>query len=286
MASDLDDAQASTARVRAVARALRQLFSARPAGLLTDVDGTISRITRRTNDATVSAEARRALTRLGTRLDLVTVVTGRAVERAQQMVQVASIGYVGNHGLEWLADGAVQTDPAAEAARPALQSALADVRAAIPSSELAIEDKRVSLAIHYRLATAPAEIGARVLEILEPYARSGSLRLIEGGLVVNVLPAVPIDKGAAARRLVEQHGLRSVAFFGDDVTDLDAFRVLRELRSAGAVDALTVGVGSVEGPPEVRAEADLILEGVGEVERVLTALARPPRSTPAVTHGA
>jgi hypothetical protein len=68
------------------------------------------------------------------------------------------------------------------------------------------------------------------------------------------------------------------------VTDLDAFRSLRAMRADGAVMTLSVGVGSVEGPPEVRAEADMVLEGVGEVERVLAALAaRPPRR--AVLHG-
>ena len=34
--------------------------------------------------------------------------------------------------------------------------------------------------------------------------------------------------------------------------------------------------GSVEGPPAVRDEADIMLEGVGEVERVLAALPRRP----------
>jgi trehalose 6-phosphate phosphatase len=258
---------------------LRRLFRDRPAGLLTDVDGTISRITRRTNDATVSDAARRALSRLAGQLDVVAVVTGRAVERAQQMVGVSGIGYVGNHGLEWLHDGAVVTDPGAEAARPLLESALRDVRSAIPTSHLHVEDKRASVAIHYRLAAEPVIVGARLLEILEPYASSGSLRLIEGGLVVNLLPGIPVDKGAAARRLVDQHGLRSVAFFGDDVTDLHAFRMLRQLRDDGLVESLIIGVGSPEGPPEVRAEADLVLEGVGEVERVLAALARPARAT-------
>jgi trehalose 6-phosphate phosphatase len=94
---------------------------------------------------------------------------------------------------------------------------------------------------------------------------------------VNLLPGLPIDKGEATRRLVEAHTLRAVAFFGDDVTDLDAFRTLRSLRAAGSIQTLAIGVGSVEGPPEVRAEADLVLEGVDEVERVLVALAtRPP----------
>ena len=268
---------ASRARVRRAAGALRRLFEARPAGLLTDVDGTISRITRHTNDATVGPVARRALTRLSNDLDLVAVVTGRAVERARRMVDVADANYVGNHGLEWLHDGVVQTDPAAEAARPHLDAALAAVRSAIRDRDLIVEDKGVSVAIHYRLAEDPDQVGRTVLDVLRPFVQTERLRLIEGGLVVNLLPALAIDKGAATRRLVERHGLRSVAFFGDDVTDLDAFRALHRLRAEGVADTLAIGVGSVEGPAAVRAEADLILEGVDEVERVLAALAARPR---------
>jgi trehalose 6-phosphate phosphatase len=275
---------ASRARVRHTAAALRRLFETTPAGLLTDVDGTISRITRHTNDATVSSTVRHALTRLASELDLVAVVTGRAVERARRMVGVAEASYIGNHGLEWLRAGTVQTDPEAEAARPHLDAALAAVRAVTSERDLIVEDKRVSVAIHYRLAENPERVGRTMLDALDPFVRAGSLRLIEGGLVVNLLPALAVDKGAATRRLVERHELRSVAFFGDDVTDLDAFRSLRAMRADGAVMTLSVGVGSVEGPPEVRAEADMVLEGVGEVERVLAALAaRPPRR--AVLHG-
>jgi trehalose 6-phosphate phosphatase len=275
---------ASLARVRRATAALRRLLGNTPAGLLTDVDGTISRITRHTNDATVSPIVRRALTRLASELDLVAVVTGRAVERARRMVGVAEASYVGNHGLEWLQAGTVHTDPAAEAARPHLDAALTAVRAVIPEHDLIVEDKRVSVAIHYRLAENPAWVGRTMLDALDPFARAGTLRLIEGGLVVNLLPALAMDKGAATRRLVERHALRSVAFFGDDVTDLDAFRTLRALREEGAAMTLLVGVGSAEGPPEVRAESDLVLEGVGEVERVLAALAaRPPRR--AMRHG-
>jgi trehalose 6-phosphate phosphatase len=246
--------------------------------LLTDVDGTISRITRQTDDAIVGPTARRALTRLCSELDLVAVVTGRAVARAQQMVRVDGISYVGNHGLEWLRNGMVETDPAAEAARPALAAALRDVRASIAERDLTIEDKGVSVAIHYRLADDPRAVERRLLDLLTPYRERQSLRLIQGGMVVNLLPGLEIDKGAATRKLVRAHGLRAVAFFGDDVTDLDAFRSLHSLRAAGSIQTLAIGVGSAEGPPEVRAEADLVLEGVEEVERVLIALAvRPPR---------
>lgn len=280
LAESPDDLLASRARVRRAAGALRRLFERRPAGLLTDVDGTISQITRNTNDATVSQPARSALTRLHGSLDLVAVVTGRAVERAQRMVGVSGIGYVGNHGLEWLQDGIVQTDPAAEAARPHLEAALAAVRATFPPSDFHVEDKRVSVAIHYRQARDPLAVERVMLDLLRPFASAGQLRTIEGGLVVNLLPALAIDKGSASRWLVEQYGLRSVAFFGDDVTDLHAFRALKVLRAEGIAETLVVGVGSAEGPPAVREEADLILEGVGEVERVLAALAARPARPP------
>jgi trehalose 6-phosphate phosphatase len=194
------------------------------------------------------------------------------------MVGVEGIGYVGNHGLEWLHEGAVTSDPAAEAARPHLDAALAAVRAAIPEPDFHVEDKRASTAIHYRQARDPEQVERTMLALLRPFEEDGRLRLIEGRLVVNVLPALAIDKGAAARRLVEQHGLRAVAFFGDDVTDLHAFRVLHALRADGIAQTLAIGVVNPEAPREVRDEADLLLEGVGEVERVLAALAaRPPR---------
>jgi len=272
------DLLASHARVRRVAGILRRLLENRPAVLLTDGDGTISRITRHADDATVSPTARGALTRLTGALDLVAVVTGRAVERAQRMVGVAGASYIGNHGLEWLQDGAVVTDPAAGAARPILDEALAAVHAVVSPDDLVVEDKRVSLAIHYRLAADPPGVERRLLEVFAPFVEAERLRMIRGGLVVNLLPALRIDKGEASRRLTEQHGLRAVAFFGDDVTDLDAFRMLRALRADGSVQTVSIGVNGPEAPAAISAEADLVLEGVDEVERVLTALARRPRA--------
>jgi trehalose 6-phosphate phosphatase len=192
------------------------------------------------------------------------------------MVNVTGLTYVGNHGLEWLTESGIQYHPDAEASRPALDAVLAAIRAAAPEPGLVVEDKRVSIAAHYRLTADPLAAERRILAAIRPYVERNALRLIQGGLVVNLLPALAVDKGAATLRLVQEHHLRSVAFFGDDVTDLDAFRALHALRAAGTVQTLAVGVGSVEGPPAVRAEADVMLEGVGEVERVLAALARRP----------
>jgi trehalose 6-phosphate phosphatase len=283
MSSEADSVEvtrASTARVRGVLRLLQPLLALRPAGLLTDVDGTISRITAHTNDATVERDTRRDLGRLSKQLDVVAVITGRAIERAQQMVNVTGLVYIGNHGLEWLVDGAVQYHPEAARARPTLDAALAAIHTAAPEPGLVVEDKHVSIAVHYRQTADPLDAERRILAALRPFVAPGggspALRLIKGGLVVNLLPALAVDKGAAVRKLVEQYSLRAVAFFGDDVTDLDAIRALHALRAAGMAQTLAVGVGSAEGPPAIRAEADVMLEGVAEVERVLAALARRP----------
>jgi hypothetical protein len=58
---------------------------------------------------------------------------------------------------------------------------------------------------------------------------------------------------------------------GDDETDLDAFRGLREVLGDGA---LCVGVRSDETPPELERQADLMVDGAAGVREVLQGLLR------------
>ena len=69
-------------------------------GLITDIDGTISPIVPRPEDAVVSAEARDALARLARSLSLVAVVTAREESVARAMVGVDGLAYVGNYALD------------------------------------------------------------------------------------------------------------------------------------------------------------------------------------------
>jgi trehalose 6-phosphate phosphatase len=62
-------------------------------------------------------------------------------------------------------------------------------------------------------------------------------------------------------------------YVGDDSTDIDAFRALRALVDAGTLElAVRVAVGSEETPPELAAQADLIIDGQGGVRALLQAL--------------
>jgi len=68
--------------------------------------------------------------------------------------------------------------------------------------------------------------------------------------------------------------MRHAVYVGDDNTDLDAFEALRRLAADGRLDtSLCVGVRSDETPPELEAQADLLVDGPPGVRTLLSALA-------------
>ena len=72
----------------------------RPSALITDVDGTLSHIVPKPQDAVVSIEIKESLRRLLPRLDLVAVVTGRENEVARRMVGVEGLTYIGSYAID------------------------------------------------------------------------------------------------------------------------------------------------------------------------------------------
>lgn len=264
---------ASPDLVDACLRVLRQA----PAALITDIDGTISAIAPTPAEAVVHPDARAALQILATQLAAVAVVSGRAPEVGAAMVGLPDLIYVGNHGLERIMRGAAWTQREAEAVRPAIAAALAEVAAAVHASQeapwLLVENKGVTGTLHYRLAEDPEAAAA----LLEPLARAAAarhgLRVTVGRMIVELRPNLAVNKGTAIRDLVHDLGLRGVLFFGDDATDVDGFRVLRTLREAGQAATLSVGVLGPETPAAVRETVDATVYGVAETAATLAALA-------------
>jgi trehalose 6-phosphate phosphatase len=205
------------------------------------------------------------------------VVSVRVPQDGGGMVGLPELIYVGNHGLERIARGTPWTHPVAAAAQPSIAAALAEIESAARSVAdvpwLLIENKGVTGTVHYRLA--PDQIAAAAL--LEPLARSAAdrhgLRLTLGRMIFEVRPALAVNKGTAIRELAQDLGLRGIVFFGDDVTDVDAFRALRELREAGEAATLRVGVLGPDTSPAVLAEIDLSVVGVPACAATLIALA-------------
>jgi trehalose 6-phosphate phosphatase len=248
-----------------------------PAAVVTDIDGTISAIAPTPAEAMVDPGAKAALGLLMERLATVAVVSGRAPQDGAAMVGIPALTYVGNHGLERIVRGTPWTHPVAAAAQPAIAAALAEIengaRMAADAPWLLVENKGVTGTVHYRLAPDPAAAAA----LLEPLVRAAvdrhGLRLTLGRMIFEVRPPLAVNKGTAIRELAHDLGLRGIVFFGDDVTDVDAFRALRELRQAGEAATLRVGVLGLETSPAVLAEIDLSVNGVSACAATLLALA-------------
>src|SRR2546423_10549412 len=116
------------------------------------------------------------------------------------------------------------------------------------------EDKGLSVSFHYRGAL-DEEAARRELEDVAAAARAAGLRARFGRKVLELLPPIDANKGTAIRRLLGERELRRALYAGDDTTDLDAFRAL-----GGLELAVRVAVASAEGPPELRAAADVVVE--------------------------
>lgn len=256
---------------------LRQLLAQRPRGLMTDIDGTIAPIAPTPDAARVSPLAREQLQRLTQHFDVVAAISGRAPATAAALVGLPELTYIGNHGFEIWEHGQAKPVPEAQPYIASIGATLRAAQAAIKLPGVIFEDKHVTATVHYRQVADPQQATEEIGAVLRRLTEQHGLRLTQGQMVWEIRPPLDIHKGTAARALVQRYGLRSAIFLGDDRTDVDVFTVLRELRNArGAgmpLATLSVGVLGAETPAIVREQADLLVDGVPGVERLLLEIA-------------
>ena len=215
-----------------------------------DFDGTLAEIVARPEHARPVDGARGALVELARRYRSVAIVTGRRSEEVAALLDVAHVTYVGLYGLEDAANELVT------AIVPRVQTATLEI------AEAWVEDKGVSVAVHYRQAPDPVSARAALLVALQPVATEAGLELIEGKMVLELVPPDRPLKGGAVERLVREHGLQAVLYAGDDHADLDAFDALDRLIGSGDVRAaVRVAVRGPETPPALVDGADVVAEG-------------------------
>jgi trehalose 6-phosphate phosphatase len=188
------------------------------------------------------------------------------------MVGLDSVTYVGNHGLERLAPHAER--PQLE---PGLEERAARVRAfavarfdpTLEQAGVRLEDKDAIWAFHWRGAPDPARARALLEDVAEEAEATG-LVPHWGRMVLEIRPTAAVDKGTAVDSALAGSAVRAALFGGDDTTDLDAFRRIRALQSEGVLDVgVCVGVASAESPPEIAAQADLVVGGPDEFRDLL-----------------
>jgi trehalose 6-phosphate phosphatase len=226
--------------------------------LFLDYDGTISEITPDVSNARPVPGAAKLIARLAARRDRfrVVLISGR---QAQTLVRLLGewpdITFVGNHGLEILEPGGgtrIAADP--DKFMPALDAVGAWLLANVPpSAGFLIEDKHLSVALHYRLADPAAALFMRK-RMEEFVGTQPALAIRPGKMVIEAIP-FEANKGEAVRRMMREGGEgRLAVYFGDDLTDEDAFFALRETGVAvrvGAQPAASWARYCVASPAEV-----------------------------------
>lgn len=197
--------------------ALQQVMRLEPL-LAFDFDGTLAPIVDRPDDASVPAEVSGWLAELA-RLHPIAVITGRSVADVRKRLGFEPHFVVGNHGAE---DASSRMPDAATVALDALRGRVAAESRALVDAGVTVEDKRYSLAFHYRLAAdaelARAVIGALLGDLAPSLASFG------GKCVVNVVASGLPDKGEALATLVRRCDAGASFFAGDDVNDEAVFR--------------------------------------------------------------
>jgi len=270
--------------VRAAVDAAAHHLERRPLLVVSDFDGTLSRIVDDPWGAQILPLGRRALRALAALPQVhVVVLSGRSAPDVAARVRVGGVTYLGNHGME---RGFLPRHGRPERLRTEVDSAahdavhmaerLADeVPRAVHEPWLVVERKPPAVAFHYRTAADIVAASARVRAAVDQLDPDATLERFPGRRVLELRPFGAVAKGEALTTLVDELRPQSVFLLGDDVSDAMAFRALRDLRAAGTTDGVAVAIQArAEVPAEVLASADIVLASPVQATRFLSALSR------------
>ncbi len=252
----------------------RQVAAAKHALILSDYDGTLTRIVQRPDQATLPEEARASLAVLAKApFFSVGVISGRELADIKAAIGLQGIYYAGNHGLEVEGPGLSYIDPAALKNRPVLQQIVSDLQAQLGDIPgVIVEDKGLSLSVHYRMVVhyQQQRITYTIKRICTPFMRQGKVKLSPGKKVWNIMPDVDWNKGQAVAKIFEHVSTKHAKdrllpiYMGDDVTDEDALRTTKGLG----------GWSVFVGQPESCSTAEYFLPSSQEVIEFLSRLTR------------
>lgn len=214
--------------------ALAEIAARRPLLVVTDFDGTLSPIVADPGAAALISGAEQILLRLRDIPGVqVAVMSGRGHnDLADRVGRHPGVTLIGSHGAEY--------GSAADASLVGHRDDLvAELRELLePYADAFLEIKPVSASVHTRrMADRPAAAELREQTLAGPGAVAG--RTVKVGKEVVEIAVVEANKGVALKRLADEVGAAAIVYFGDDVTDEDAFAVL-------APDDVGIKVG--EGP--------------------------------------
>jgi trehalose 6-phosphate phosphatase len=197
---------------RASRETLEQLTAARVL-MAFDFDGTLAPIVRDPERARLRARTGQLLRRVANVYPCV-VISGRSrTDLRSKLAGTGILHTIGNHGAEpWEGGAAIR--------RQVEQWSRLLARELLPRPGLLIENKHLSITVHYRQCRFKAKAHARILQAA---ALLQGARLIPGKEAVSFVPVTAPNKGMALRVELERLRCDCAIYIGDDQTDEDVF---------------------------------------------------------------
>ncbi|XP_064979651.1 probable trehalose-phosphate phosphatase 6 [Musa acuminata AAA Group] len=203
-----------------------------------DYDGTLSPIVDDPDSAFMS-DAMRAAVKEVARCFPTAIVSGRCRSKVYDFVRLTELCYAGSHGMDIKVPKRYTKKKRPVLFQPAseflpmineVHRALLEETKSIPGAK--VENNKFCVSVHYRCVDEKRWSGLleQVLSVINEYPK---LRMTRGRMVWEIRPTIKWDKGKALEFLLESLGFadckRAVPLYiGDDCTDEDAFKVLRD----------------------------------------------------------
>jgi trehalose-phosphatase len=229
-----------------------------------DYDGTLTPIVKDPEKAVIGEDVREILKELS-HMFHVAVISGRDMDHIRDFIRLESIIYAGSHGYRISGPGGLHMEKEqAKKILPVLHEVETILKKSLEQEirGVQIERKQYAIAIHYRNAPSgtPERINKVVRELIQGY---DSLKTGRGKKILEVKPSMDWHKGKAVRWILEELGLTLSGeylpvYFGDDITDEDAFRTLSD-----------DGIGILVGEHDQPSAADYQLKDEGQVKQFL-----------------
>ncbi|GLU05609.1 hypothetical protein SLE2022_227020 [Rubroshorea leprosula] len=254
-----------------------------------DYDGTLSPIVDNPDRAFMSS-AMRSTVRNVAKYFPTAIISGRSRDKVYELVGLTELSYAGSHGMDILSpvsDLASDDHPnciKSTDQQGKVVNVFQPAREFIPMIDevfrtlventngikgAKVENHKFCASVHYRNVDDKSwpTIAQRVHDILKDYPR---LRLTHGRKVLEIRPVIDWNKGKAVEFLLESLGLSDrddvlPIYIGDDKTDEDAFKVLREGNR---------GYGILVSSVPKESNAFYSLRGTSEVKKFLKTLVK------------
>lgn len=239
--------------------------------LFLDYDGTLSPIVQTPDRAVLPKRTKTLLETLSKKQKCkLVIISGRSLKDVKKRVGVGGITYVGNHGFQIEGPGIKLNKAVPQKYKRSLKKIKSDlIKRTSLIKDVFIEDKGLSFSLHYRMVDKKKVSLVRKIfrQVVCNYLTRNDIEVKNGKKLLEVRPTINWDKGKAVlwllskRQFISKNDKMLPIYVGDDVTDEDAFRVLKNK-----------GISVFVGRPNKKSNAKYYLKSPKEVTYFLVRL--------------